>query len=258
MILGTYWFYAFPDDLYTYDYFKFRKGLGGQASTPAELLTTVIYKNPTILINELSQLIVQHEDAFIFIDQKEEHLRIGTGGYYVHDYEFELCKKIEVLFRKLGVSKSNHNDFQKTEVIRLTNPKEKTIPYRQKLFQVVGSDIGKHNAESAALRLDCHIKTENKEAFMNDLLSCSDQLNIHVIFYSEKEIETDTNIMLFLTNGRQGVGLQVKQKVNIQSIEEKMEELMLKHQVHLKHLKGIKNYPLGERIFLKTCDKEFF
>jgi len=46
MILGTYWYFAFPTDLYKFDCFEFSQGYGGRADNPAELITSIETDQP--------------------------------------------------------------------------------------------------------------------------------------------------------------------------------------------------------------------
>lgn len=258
MVLGVYWYFDFPYELYSYDFFTYCKGLGGHTDAPAELEVIIETDDPEGIIEALRTLVEQHTDAFIFIYKSEKHLQIGTGGYNMHDYEFEIALKIEEILKNKQAKKVDHSSLKDAELIRLFNEKGKIVWPSKKHFGLVGSSLQKHNAETSCIRFDCNVAADKKDDFLKEILNVTETANINVIFYKEKTCDDRYNLMLFFTNGRQGIGLQPKQNVDIVAFENGMEKLILKHAVKIGLIGGFdENYPKGNNIVLKMVDAEF-
>lgn len=258
MVLGVYWYYDFPYELYSYEFFEYRKGLGGHADAPAELAVNVESDDADDIIESLRKLVDQHEDAFVFIYKLGKSLQIGTGSYNMHDYEFEIALKIEAILKEANAIKVNQNYLKDAELIRLFNENEKRVWPRKKHFGLVSSSMKKYNAETSCIRFDCNVSADEKDDFLNDILVVTEVANIHVVFYMEKQCGDWYNLMLFFTNGRQGIGLKPKQKVDIELFEKGMETLIEKHTVAIGLIGGFdENYPKGDYIVLKIVDAEF-
>jgi len=258
MVLGVYWYYEFPEGLHTYEYFTFRKGLGGHADAPAELEADVSVDDPVNVINEIRVLVDKHPDAFIYIYTFENLLRIGTGGYAMHDFEFELIHQVETILKKYHAQSTVFHSVTLAEMIKLYTIKEIKNQYpTKKYFMLASSSPHKHNAETSNIRFDCNVDIHTKDAFLSEVTSSVTSADINVIFYSEKEFEDRCNLMLFFTNGRQGVGLKPKQRIDIEIFESVMEELIQKYAVQVGHVGGWDYYPIGKRVVLKIVDEEF-
>lgn len=258
MVLGVYWYFDFPYELYSYDFFTYRKGLGGHADAPAQLEVIVETDDADGIIEALRQLVNQHADAFIFIYKSGKYLQIGTGGYNMHDYEFEIARKAEEILKDKQAKKSTHSLPKDAELIRLFNGKSNVVWPSKRYFDMVASSLMKYNAETSCIRFDCNVKANKKDDFLNEILIVTDAVNIHVVFYKEKNCGDRYNLMLFFTNGRQGIGLKPKQKVAITAFENSMALLIKKHAVELGFIGGFdENYPTGNSIALKIVDAEF-
>lgn len=258
MILGVYWYYDFPDGLHTYEYFKFSKGYGGHADNPAELVADVEVANPTLVIEELRTLVDLHPDAFMFIYTFENVLRIGTGGYAMHDFEFELIHKVEDILKRHTAQTTIFHLVNVAELIKFSNiePIKKMYPTK-KYFTLAASSPHKYNSEYLSIRFDCNVDHKTKDVFLKEVALRITPAEIDVVFYSEKEFEGRYNLMLFFTNGRQGVGLKLKQRVDVEMFEDTMDELIQKYDVQIGHVGGWDYYPIGEKIVLKIVDAEF-
>lgn len=258
MVLGVYWYFAFPEDLYTYDYFKFSKGYGGHADNPAELITKVNVTNADTIIEELRALVDQYEGAFIFIYRMGNFLQIGTGGYHMYDFDFELALKIEQILKGNDVQLSSGNSFKVAELIKLSNVKTQKSSYpTKKYFSMASSAPHKYNAETSNIRFDCNVDVHMKDVFLEEVKLSVSSADINVVFYSQKEFEGRYNLMLFFTNGRQGLGLKPKQRVDVEVFERTMDVLIQKYAVQIGHVGGWDYYPIGERIVLRMVDEEF-
>ncbi len=258
MILGVYWYYDFPYELYSYEFFTYRKGLGGHTDAPAELEVIVETDDPEGIIEALRELVEEYIDAFIFIYKSEKYLQIGTGGYNMHDYDFGIALKIEEILKNKQAKKVDHSSLKDAELIRLFNEKSKMVWPSKKHFGLVGSSLKKYNAETSCIRFDCNVAADKKDNFLKDILNVTETANINVIFYKEKKCGNRYNLMLFFTNGRQGLGLKPKQRVKVEVFENGMEEIIQKHAVEIGLIGGFdENYPTGNYIILKIVDAEF-
>ncbi len=258
MVLGVYWYYDFPYNLYSYEFFAYRKGLGGHGDAPAELEVAIEAKNADRIIQALRELVNQYSDAFVFIYKSGTYLQIGTGGYSMHDYDFEIALKVEGILKNHDAQKVNPISLKDAELIRLFNEKNTMVLPSKKCFGLVSSSPMKYNAQTSSIRFDCNVEASEKERFLKAVLVAAEAANIHVVFYKEKKCAERFNLMVFFTNGRQGVGLNPKQKVNTTLFENGMEELIQKHAVEIGLIGGFsEDYPSGDSTVLKIVDEEF-
>jgi hypothetical protein len=70
----------------------------------------------------------------------------------------------------------------------------------------VSSRPGKHRAEVALLRLDCHLPLAQQVDFLTALEALCTQFGLDVLYYYDRKLPLQANLMLFFGNGRQGVG----------------------------------------------------
>ncbi|MER0440016.1 hypothetical protein [Emticicia sp. W12TSBA100-4] len=245
MILGTYWYFNFPTDLYKFDFFKFKKGYGGHADNPAELIAFFEAENPKKIIEDLQKLIDKHSDSFLFIYQEENKLKIGTGGYQLFDYDFLLIQEVEKLLKNHRVWQTKEQVFTKSKFTQLYNIDftNKNIYPNKGFLQVVGSGLKKYNAENSKLRLDCTLQLVRKNDFIKDLKKVATEENLDILYYYDKDFKDKTNLMLFFTNGRQGFNLTKKKYIDILSFENKIEKVILTHNANYGHVSGWDLYP---------------
>ncbi|MEN7548839.1 hypothetical protein AAG747_13035 [Rapidithrix thailandica] len=254
MVLGVYWYFEFPSGLYEFEYFQYRKGLGGHADNPAELVAYIICENPGHLIKNLERLTQQYKESYLFIRMEGNRLQIGTGSHHLFDYDFEFMVKVETLLKKEAVVLVDKHVFEAPRLIRLFSPKEKMAWPTKDFLRIVGSSIRKNNAETLALRMDCHIGEGVKNAFLEELGLIADAENIRVLYYLEKKYHDRINLMLFFSNGRQGLGLQPKQVIQLPRLEMKIEALKEQYGIEFGHTG---NYPDSTPQIIKMVDQEF-
>lgn len=257
MILGVYWYFGFPVGLYHFDYFTYRKGLGGHADVPAELTVDVTANDADKLVERFSLLSKQYRDAFLFIYKEDNRLTIGTGSYTLFDYDFLIAKEAEKLLAEENVTKVSAHKFIHPELIKFRDKQEEKIYPSRQYVQIVGSSLRKSNAETLALRLDCHIRADDKEAFLNELNHVTATVGIDVLYYLESSLKDFINLMLFLTNGRQGLELSEKKKTNIGLLEKEISRLFQQYEIQKGHAGGWDNYPGGKPVVIKMTDKDF-
>ena len=258
MNLGVYWYFGFPEGLYNFEYFTFQKGNGGHTDNPAELITNVIIQNPDDLIDKIKSLIDQHKEGFLFIYRDNNRLQIVTGGYQLFDYDFLLAKEVELLLKNENAELTNNSKFETNQLVKFSgaNKKDQNLPTK-KYLQVVGSNLKKANAETMSLRLDCCLNFKDKKDFINKLSEIAKSVNINVFYYYDFDFSDKSNLMLFFTNGRQGLDLQPKQNVDLISFEEKLEKLFIEYQVKLGYERGDNIYPKNGPNIELIVDKEY-
>lgn len=258
MILGVYWYFEFPAGLYSFDHFQFKKGYGGHADNPAQLIANVTTPEPDRLLQQLKSFIDQHEDGELFVYKDNHKLRIGTGGHQLHDYDFLLIKEVENLLKNEKVEFHKDLKIENAQLIWLSADHKKTILYPKKDFlRVVGSPLRKGNAETLALRMDCNVSIHHKTNFIADLSALSQSVNINVFFYHDHDFSDRTNLMLLFANGRQGLDFQEKQYIDTTLFELGVEELLHKHSVQLGHKEGYELYPQNGPVVVQIVDREY-
>lgn len=259
MILGTYWYFGFPTGLYNYEYFQFKKGYGGHADNPAQLVTCIETDDPDKLIADLKSLIERYNEGFIFIYQDGNRLKFGTGAHQLYDYDFLLIAEIEKLLKSQCIKLCANDTLNKPTLTRLSNEHAMEIMlYPAKIFlQLVGSDLKKHNAENSKLRLDCNLSSGNKSAYIADLKKAAIEENIQVFFYYNNDFLFTTNLMLFFSNGRQGLNLTKKQVINTRSFEDKVEAIMKRYNVKTGFINSTDHYPQNGPVIEMMVEEEF-
>lgn len=261
MILGTYWYFGFPTGLYEFEYFEFGPGYGGHADNPAELVTYVEVKSTEKMITDLRSLVETYDDGNVYIYQSGRKMQIGTASHHLYDYDFLFMREVDNLLKKEKIKKIHKQSFPNSNIIRINKENasgENIHNYpRKKIVQIVGSERKKHNAENTFFRIDCNLSRSNKTSFIADLNRIAEEESIQVMFYYDYDFKERTDLMLFFTNGRQGLNFTRKQVVNAVSFENKIEEAMLRHNVMPGHEGGYNfDFTKGPNIEL-MIDKEF-
>lgn len=258
MILGVYWAFKFPEKIYSYDFFKYRGTKGGHAHSPSELFMNCRTKNPDVLIDKLNKVIVDNPFGRLFIYKKEDCLSIATGSYFLFDYDFLLTKKIEEILKSEQITDINETETKGGELIRIVGDKRfhETDSYpKQGFFQLVGSEITDYNSELYSIRFDCNILSSELNNFLSDLKTILNEENITLAFYIDKIADKRINLMMFFTNGRQGLDLNLLITTNACSLENKIENLKSKYSLEFGFVKGY--YPDSKRKEIMIIDEEF-
>ena len=257
MILGTYWYFAFPEGLYNFEFFHFSEGRGGFADKPAQLQVDVYAEQPGKLISELDALVRNHQDAFLFIYRDGNKLRIGTGGFQLFDYDFLFILEVEKVLKKEPGHLLKNETLNDPELIHLQNGNlsAKMIYPEKGILQVVSSGMKKYNAENSMLRMDCHVKASNKAAFIAELKKVALEAELDVFYYYDQDYGDQTNLMLFFSNGRQGLNFARQKFTDTVSLENRVEELMKNYQVERGHGPG--PYPQNGPNIELMVDEEY-
>ncbi|MEF9476611.1 hypothetical protein OWR28_01510 [Chryseobacterium sp. 1B4] len=97
MILGVYWYFGFPENLYYFRFFKFHPGYGGHADNPAELAAKVRVKNTDDLILKLEELKAGFKETYLHLNIDGNQLIINIGDHMLFDFHFQFALEIEEL-----------------------------------------------------------------------------------------------------------------------------------------------------------------
>jgi hypothetical protein len=243
MLLGVYWYRYFPEGLYHFDFFTFQAGLGGHADGPAELTATVRAPDPAALLAEVRAVATRYPEVRLFGEVSGALLRLTVGGYSLSDYAFHVAGELEKVVRQQHATRTTEPLPVGTPFIRLTIPAEDiTQPLRGGPLQAVSSSSGKYQAETLSLRLDCHLPLAYKPAFIADLNQLCQTANLDVLHYLDYEIGPYVNLMLFFSNGRQGVGGQPLRYTNVHALTEPVALCLANHRGKPGHLGDYPTY----------------
>lgn len=257
MILGVYWYFKFPEDLYQFKYFQFHQGYGGHMNNLAELQARVEVQRPENILLKFEKLISEYPTAFLYVGINENQILITINDYYIFDFYFQLASEIEnILIADNAISSDVKEPFIKqTEKIFRNNWDGKFKTIQHKFIQIVGSEFKKNNAENLSIRVDCNLPLANKNIFIESVKNRCKEEHLDVFYYHYAEFGNHCNLILFFTNGRQTKSSI--QFVNINSFGSKIRKLSQEYAVHFGHFGGFENYPLqGPAIELMT-DEEY-
>lgn len=256
MILGVYWYFKSPENLYHFNFFKFFEGYGGHADNAAELAARVQVENIDDFIGKLEDLKTLFKESFLFLNINENQLIISIGSHQLFDFDFQFALEIEeLLIRENALLLDSGIPF-KTLSTKTFHSEGKNFGNNEHRFlQIVGSDFKKNNAENLSIRIDCNLPVADKQFFINGLGSICREENLNVFYYKEHDFNSHCNLMLFFTNGRQNK--DNIQTVNLNSFGNKVRQLTQKYQVYFGHLEGLKYYPQNGPQVELMVDEEY-
>ncbi|MBP2616334.1 hypothetical protein [Chryseobacterium jejuense] len=256
MILGVYWYFKFPENLYHFKFFKFFEGYGGHADNTAELVARIQVDNTDHFIGKLEELKTQFKKAFLHLNINENQLIINIGGYVLFDFYFQFALEIEeLLIRENAIILDFSIPFKSLSTKTFHTEGENLENNEHRFLQIVGSDFKKNNAENLSIRIDCNLPLSDKKHFINDLIPICKDENINVFYYKDQDFNNHCNLMLFFTNGRQKT--DSIQTVNLNSFGTKVRQLTQKYPVHFGHLEGLKYYPQNGPNVELMVDEEY-
>lgn len=256
MILGVYWYFKFPENLYHFKFFKFFEGYGGHADNEAELAARVQVGNIDHFIEKLEELKARFKEAFLFLNINENQLIISIGGHVLFDFYFQFALEIEaLLIRENAIILDSDVPFKSIST-KIYHPERENFGNTEHRFlQIVGSDFNKNNAENLSIRIDCNLPLADKKFFINDLSSICREENINVFYYQDHDFNSHCNMMLFFTNGRQK--MDNIQTISLNSFGSKVRQLAQKYPVHFGHLEGLNYYPQNGPHVQLMVDEEY-
>lgn len=208
MVLGVYWCFGAPRDLYEFKFFKYQKGQGGWAGIPAELNAHFKVNEVDLFLIELKKCLEPLYDAIVTVCTWAHQVKVSVGGFYKYDFDFALSLEIEKILRRVGATKQNEMTVEWDQKLRIDRGNTSQcptdlVPYLQR----VGSPVGNYGAEVSSIRFDCSVGSKQRDAVLSDLTNIATQANIDVVYYLQKDCGERFNLMMFFTNGRQGVHL---------------------------------------------------
>ncbi|KAA2224267.1 hypothetical protein [Chryseobacterium sediminis] len=256
MILGTYWYFKFPDHLYDFRFFKFYPGYGGHADNSAELAARVQVENTGEFIRKLEKLKEDFKNTYLHLNINKNQLIINIGDYQLFDFHFQLAEEIEELLIR------EHAELLDSDIPFTIQSSKSYAPEREefkniehRFIQMVGSDFKTNNAENYTIRIDCNLPLQYKKDFINDLTRVCREENINVFYYNDFDCKDHGNLMLFFSNGRQYK--ESIQKVDINSFGKKVRLLTQKFPLHFGHFGNFKEYPLHGPHVKLMVDEEY-
>lgn len=258
MYLGVYWYFGFPEELYRFGLVRFRPGGGGHGNRPAELSACIRATDPTRVLDKLHALSDRYPEGSLYVYRDGRYLEIGTGGDQLFDYDLGLMREVERMLLAEEVIPASAGNPQQSTLLRLPDiePQPPVYPSAN-IFQVVGSPQRLHEAETLSLRLDCHLPAADKPAFTTALSELCQAAHLDVLYYYEAPAGKAVNLMIFLSNGRQGVGLQPRKFTQIPQLEQETLILMQRCQAEPGHTNGPGAYPQQGPVILLMKDQEF-
>jgi hypothetical protein len=135
-------------------------------------------------------------------------LRLQLSDWALTDYTFHVAGELENVLRQQRATPTTEPLPADTPRLRLAEPHDPTPPYSygDGTLQAVNTRPGPHQAEVALLRLDCHLPLDQQADFLAALEAVCTQLGLGVLYYYDRMLLPQVNLMLFFGNGRQGVG----------------------------------------------------
>lgn len=256
MILGVYWYFKFPENLYHFKFFKFFEGYGGHADNAAELVAKVQVDNMDNFIGKLEELKTRFQKAFLHLNINENQLIISIGDHMLFDFYFQFALEIEeLLIRENAFILDFNAPFKSLSTKTYPIEGENFGSNEHRFLQIVGSDLKKDNAENLSIRIDCNLPLADKIYFINDLGSICREENINVFYYKNHDFNSHCNLMLFFTNGHQK--MDNIQTVDLHSFGNKVRQLTQKYPVYFGHLEGLKYYPQNGPHVELMVDEEY-
>lgn len=238
MLLGVYWYYGFPEGLYHFDFFTYRPGIGGSSGGPAELRATVRASNPTALLDQVRAVAARYPDGYLDGYAHGPLVRLQLDDWALTDYTFHLASELEQVLRQQQATPTSEPLPADTPLLRLAAPQDPTPPYSygDGELQAVSSRPGKQRAEVALLRLDCHLSLARQVDFLAALEVLCAQCGLDVLYYFDRKIPPQVNLMVFFGNGRQGVGGQPLRYTDTTAVKMTVLACLAMHGGQPKHL----------------------
>jgi len=244
MILGVYWYFKFPENLYHFKYFKFLQGYGGHADNPAGLETKVQVDDIENFLYRLEILKAEFPYTYLQLKINGNQVMMTIGNDQLFDYYFQLAAEIEKLLTDQNAILLDEQIPFEIQYTKNYLPERKifrTIEHR--FIQMTGSDFRQNNAENFSIRVDCNIPLAYKKDFINDLVAICHEENLSVFYYHDFYFGDQCNLMLFFTNGRQYKDQVID--IDINTFGAKVRDLSQKYPFHFGHFGGMKYYPLN-------------
>lgn len=110
----------------------------------------------------------------------------------------------------------------------------------------------------ALLRVDCHLPLTQKASFLAALEGLCEQFELDVLYYLDRNIPPQVNLMVFFGNGRQGVGGQPLRYTDTVALTAAVVTTLSAHGAQAGHLGGYPaDYPRRGPHILRIADADF-
>lgn len=256
MILGVYWYFKFPENLYHFKFFRFFEGYGGHADNDAELAARVQVSNIENFIRQLEELKLRFKRTYLSLAINENQLIISIGDHQLFDYHFQFATEIEDLLIQENAKLLDSSGPFKAQLNKNYQPEREIFEnIEHRFIQIVGSELKKNNAENLSIRVDCNLPLADKKNFINDLVTICQEENINVFYYKDHDFNNHCNLMLLFSNGRQSK--DAIQAVHVNSFENKVRQLSEKYPLHFGHFGGLNHYPQNGPHIELIVDEEY-
>lgn len=258
MVLGINWYREFPKGLYKFEFFKFKRSPGGMADYPPELVTSVSVTDSDKLKSKLLELLEKHNQASIFFKQNSNNALIEISWYHLYDYDFLFALEVEKLLNQENAKQVELN-FKDSELQKLGNYDFHQNQYypKSKFLKIVHSGPKYKNACLNLISITCNMNTNKVESFIQEVKVLANECGIFSFYYSEKSIESKSNLVLYLTNGRQGIELKKMNVVDVKHFETEFEKLAEVYEMDEGIIGTWENHPSGIKRIVCIEDKEY-
>ncbi|UOQ72549.1 hypothetical protein [Hymenobacter cellulosilyticus] len=186
-------------------------------------------------------------------------LRLTLGDWALPDYAFFLATQLEAALHQYEATRTAELLPAGVALLRLGRADDDTPPYRYGgIFQAVSSGPKKHQAETASLRLDCHLPLRQKEGFLKELDALCQAFGLDVLHYLDQQVAAQVNLMLFFGNGRQGVGGAPLRYTNVEALASAVKLPIAAYNAQSGHLGTYPtHYPRQGPHVVRVVDAEF-
>jgi len=171
MILGIYWYYKFPDLLYSFRYFSFNAGTGGAASGPPSLTFNFNIVNADNFVEKIKQLGNKYPDCSIFMRRRSDNINISIGHYTLLDFDFQIAQYIEQLLDKEKISNFKFLKDHEEESVRIVGVKRESSEdlSKLKIFKTYAlRPETKYNYQIFAIGFSCEILKQETNSVLNN------------------------------------------------------------------------------------------
>ena len=216
--------------------------------------------DPAALLAAVRAVAARYPEGYIFGRAHGSTLRLELGDYSLTDYAFHVAGELENVLRHHGATPTTEPLPADTPWLRLAEFHDPTprYSYGDGLFQSVSSGPRKHQAQTTCLRLDCHLPQGRKAGFLAALDALCGQFALDVLYYFDHPVPPQENLIVFFSNGRQGVGGQSLRYTDAAALKTAVLAALAAHGGHPGCLGEYPtDYPRSEPRVIRVVDTDF-
>ena len=109
---------------------------------------------------------------------------------------------------------------------------------QNKNFKIFHSKRDKYSSVLKSININCYLKLNIKEDFIRELKEIVISENIKFMYHFEFSKEDLTNLIVVISNGRQGLKLESKNNISIENFKAKTSVLFEKFNITFDHIDG--------------------